>query len=501
MTDEVIEAIEGRPDLNVYVRGRALVTIARDGAGRDTWIARPPGAPVIVRLDPPRMLAVIDNATRWTKLSARTKKQQPAFPLSNVVMQVLGRLEWPLAYLEGVIETPTIRPDGSILSNVGYDRATGLLYEPVPGCNEWPGIPERPTAYDVRRAIEALLEPVVNFPFVATSDRSTYIAAVLTLIARHLIYGPAPLFPIRAPTPGTGKGLLASVIGLIGTGREPAAMTMVEGDELRKRITAIAIAGTPLVLLDNVSGTIGSDVFAAALTCKSWTDRVLGASETTEVALRTVWIATGNNVGFSRTLGRRAVPIDLDAKVETPEDRTGFKIDDLLGFVRIERQRLVTAALTILRGFHVAGRPRHKAPRIGSFEAWDDLIRSAVIWAGEPDPAQADDPTRGRGRLRALADDDVADVSVLLGDLRRAFGDKSWTAKDVWSRRDGDPNLRAAVDLAAASRGDRSKAATLGSLRYTLRAYADRPIRGLMLLHVSDPTAREQHWVVTERAP
>lgn len=53
-------------------------------------------------------------------------------------------------------------------------------------------------------------------------------------------------------------------------------MAMANGEELRKRVTVIAMAGTPLVLLDNLTSSIGSDVLAAALTATEWEDRASG---------------------------------------------------------------------------------------------------------------------------------------------------------------------------------------------------------------------------------
>jgi putative DNA primase/helicase len=56
--------------------------------------------------------------------------------------------------------------------------------------------------------------------------------------------------------------------------------------------------------------------------------------------------------------------------------------------------------LTVLRAFHVAGRPAPEGPPLGSFEDWSGLVRNALIWLGEPDPcatmdrARADDPRR-----------------------------------------------------------------------------------------------------------
>jgi hypothetical protein len=41
--------------------------------------------------------------------------------------------------------------------------------------------------------------------------------------------------------------------------------------------------------------------------------------------------------------------------------------------------------LTVLRAFHVAGRPSATVP-LGSFEDWSTWIRDALIWLGQPDP-------------------------------------------------------------------------------------------------------------------
>src|SRR5207247_6358523 len=178
--------------------------------------------------------------------------------------------------------------------------------------------------------------------------------------------------PFSSPAPGTGKGLLARVISIIGTGRPPAVMAQSrEDDELRKRVLAIALAGTPLVLLDNLSGVLGSDTLAAALTSTTWSDRMLGVSTIVEAPLHTVWLFTGNNLSFKKTLGRRMVPIYLDARVEHPEDRHDFVVPDLLSWVLMARPALVSATLTVLRFHSVGGRPRHEGPRMGSFEAWD----------------------------------------------------------------------------------------------------------------------------------
>src|SRR5690606_41043849 len=60
---------------------------------------------------------------------------------------------------------------------------------------------------------------------------------------------------------------------------------------------------------------------------------------------------------------RRIIHIRLDVLEEKPEERTGFKHPELLTWIRQNRPRLLTAALTILRAYCNAGMPRQDLSR------------------------------------------------------------------------------------------------------------------------------------------
>jgi putative DNA primase/helicase len=92
---------------------------------------------------------------------------------------------------------------------------------------------------------------------------------------------------------------------------------------------------------------------------------------------------------------RRALLCSLDPKVERPELR---EFDwDPVERAAANRGAYVRDALTVLRAYHIAGRPR-QVPPLGSFEVWSDWVRSAMLWLGQPDPvttmekARASDP-------------------------------------------------------------------------------------------------------------
>lgn len=102
--------------------------------------------------------------------------------------------------------------------------------------------------------------------------------------------------------------------------------------------------------------------------------------------LKAVWYATGTNVAVAADTARRIIHVRLDVLSERPEERSGFRHPNLLGWVDENRPRLLSAALTILSAYARAGRPSQGLTSYGSFEGWSDLVRQAIVWVGLPDP-------------------------------------------------------------------------------------------------------------------
>ncbi|MDQ3295441.1 MAG: hypothetical protein M3619_02500 [Myxococcota bacterium] len=439
----------------IYVRGRQLVRIIRDRGAPGHWLARSDGTPVIEEMPRARLKELLGVAARWLRIGKDNEAKPASVPL-DVVEALLARGEWSFPQLEAVTDTPVLRADGSLLDVPGYDPATRLIYDP---CGvEFPTVPADPGHDDAKQALAALLEPFAEFPFVAASDRGATAAMILSVIGRAAIDGCVPMFGVCAPTPGSGKGLLVDVVGIIATGRETPKMANTANDEeTRKRLLAIAMMSPSMVTIDNVEGEIGSPSLAMALTSGVVSDRVLGASRMATVSLRPVWSYTGNNIMLRGDLGRRVAPIDLDPKVENPEDRT-FERGDLKSYVYAHRPRLVVAALTVLRAYVLAGMPAHgKSPK-GSFEAWDRLVRAAIIWAGEVDPLG------GVERIRESGDGDKEPLGVLLTAWRDLFGGDPVTAAQILTEADQPMRVQ----------GDAIKVARRKQLREALAAYEER---------------------------
>lgn len=248
---------------------------------------------------------------------------------------------------------------------------------------------------------------------------------IFQAFVRTLIQGPTPIYLIDAPARGTGKGLLSEVSSLITLGYSAPVMSQPrDGDELEKRITTVLLEGRPFVFLDNVT-QLKSPHLAAALTAEIWQGRVLGKSEMVSVPNRAVWLATGNNVEISDEFARRIIPIRLDAGVERPEDRRGFRHKNLPEYVRSNRSELVSACLSLVQGWIDAGTPKGAA-MLGRFESWAGIIGGILEVSG------VSGFLSGRERLYTDADSETREWAALCEAWWFAYGERPISAKDLF---------------------------------------------------------------------
>jgi putative DNA primase/helicase len=102
--------------------------------------------------------------------------------------------------------------------------------------------------------------------------------------------------------------------------------------------------------------------------------------------------------------------------VERPETRTFKRRVDAVA--REERGRLVTAALTILRGWHMAQTTIGVEP-MGSFEEWSYRIRCPLLWLDRSDPCDSIKTIRENDPLRSLLNAVLIQWKKALGTLGR----------------------------------------------------------------------------------
>lgn len=458
----------------LYQRAGMLVRVTREAApAGDGPVSA--SAPRIGELPRPILRSWIDSAVCVQEIKGA--ELRTAHPPDWFVAQIDTIGEWRgVRRLEGVTQCPVIRPDGSVIVDPGYDRETGLLYEP-----NFEPLPVRecPLRDDALAALEELRDVVCDFPFVAPKHEAGWLALLLTPFARFAFKGPAPLGVIDGSVAGVGKGKLAQVISLLVDGCELSPTPQPEEvEEERKLITSIAMSGRRLVMIDNVTRPVGSGPLEALLTATRWSDRVLGASKTFDGDVLTQWLVTGNNVAFrKKDTIRRCVHVRVEAKTDAPEARSNFSHNPLLSWVVSERPRLVRAALTILRAHAAAGWPNPCGAQWGSFEGWSDRVRSALVWLG------CDDPADTRTDLSSSADTEGNALIVVLETLYRArvLDREGLNTRQLLEEAANSADLKDALEeLCPTRRGD----ITSRALGYALRA-----VKGRVMLVDGKPLA------------
>jgi hypothetical protein len=426
--------IELGPDLHELV-AQAVVALRADANlyQRDGYLVQMLGGVTAGPVTDPPQLRQLASATlrerlsavaKWEKYDARARGPVRTLPAEPVVHAVLHRGQWEgIRPVVGIIETPALRPDGTVISTPGYDTETGFIYIPS---TTFPSIPARPTRDDARAAYAALSECFCDFPYRSDEHRATVIAAILTLVARPAIRGGVPAFIFDANTRGSGKTLQTDVVSIIATGRTTARMNYpTNEEELEKVLGSYALRAPPLVNFDNVIKPFGGGALDRCLTAEDTVElRILGKSEVPAMHWRSVILASGNNLVLCGDTARRVVVARLESPLENPEDREDFRHPDLLAWVRAERPRLVCAALTLLRAFFEAGRPRGGCKAWGSFEPWVALIPAAIVFAGGADPL------RTRPSVEGNEDEEKQALAVILQHWTRLDRDgKGLTAK------------------------------------------------------------------------
>ena len=348
VVDEVVAAL--RDDQDLYSRGGVLVRIARVEHEDDKAdIRRKRGTLTIERLPNPTLRLKITRHCRLVSVKHVEGEpvEKPAHPPSWLTNGVETAGEWPgIRPLASVSDAPPLRRDGTLHQTPGYDPLTGVFYAPA---GDEVNVPDGIGLDDAQAAAAELEDLVCDFSFEASEHRAAWLASLLTPLARPAFSGPSPLFLFDANVRGSGKTMLAQIASNVITGRDiPASSYTADPDELRKRVTAIAISGDRMILLDNIEGVFGNDTIDRALTSTNWKDRILGRTELVDMPLLATWYGTGNNVIVAADTARRIIHVRLDVLDENPEDRSGFKYPDVVGHARRNRPRLLAAALTLL---------------------------------------------------------------------------------------------------------------------------------------------------------
>jgi hypothetical protein len=343
----------------------------------------------------PLLRELMARSARWVEVKEDPHGgsiTMPAHPPEWCVKAVRAWHDWPeLPPLYHVAESPVLLADGRVIQRAGYDAPTGIL------CGTKIEIREssKLTREGARAAAKYVLDLVSQVPFEDDVHRSSFLAALLTPIARWAFKGQCPLFMFDANKEGTGKGFLVNIISGIALGH-PCDVTVqtADEDEERKFITSKILTAQPIVLIDECDKPFGSGALQGVLTSGVWSPRLLGTNDSPSYPAYIVWFAAGNNVQLkSGDIARRTCFVRIVTGLDNPAERVGFKIEDMPAHVEKHRAELFRACLVMLRAWLLADMKPSDLEgwggRWGSVDDWDRVVRGAIVYAGLADPIGA----------------------------------------------------------------------------------------------------------------
>lgn len=368
--DELVDLSEAllAGEESVFQKSGELVHIMRDKDG--SYNLRPIKTSIVRYL--------LSKVATWSREGKITD------PSATVAKCLIDKSGWQnIRPLRTITPFPPLSANGKITTTSGYHPDTQVYFTGNFTCT----VPDNPTKDDAKRARDILLDIISDFPFSTEGHRSAWIAGLLTPLARFAHDGNSPIVLVQANAPRAGKTTLVKLISHIITGIDcPVVTHTTNEDEERKRILSYLRGGRSMVLIDNVVGQWGGPSINAMITSRTFEDRVLGHTKLMQVINDSTWCVTGNNILLAPDTAERCLHIRLESKEEKAHLRTGFKYPDLFGTVHAKRSVLLSAALTILKGYIVAGMPKQEMEPWGSFESWSKLVRGAMLWIDMIDP-------------------------------------------------------------------------------------------------------------------
>lgn len=372
-----------------YQRGSLIVTVVSDPATRETQVTE---------VSQPALVRALAGAANWERFDNRMMTWKRIDPPARHAAVLFDSSDYAhLPILNGLVRQPYLRPDGSLMTSPGYDPVTGMFGVFV--AEEF-DVPIKPTENEAKEALGLLADLLTEFSFASDADRAAALSAMLTATARSSL-SLAPMFHARAHMQGSGKSYLDELITAFATPQRCTPTTFpADDEECRKLLLADLIRAPAVIEFDNLTtDLLAHKSLCTALTSESMSGRVLGVTKMATVSTRALFLSSGNNVGPVNDMTRRCITINLSPQCETPAARV-FKRPDLVRDVRRERGKYVSAALTVIRAWIVAGRPKTKCRSLVSYGDWSDLCRQPLLWLGCADPtdsvfcAMAEDPER-----------------------------------------------------------------------------------------------------------
>ncbi len=361
-----------------YQRGGLIVTVVTDPGTRETSVQD---------ISKPALVRALAGAATWERFDARSEdwvRTDPPDRHSTVLFDSTSYHHLPV--LSGLARQPYLRADGSLMTAAGYDSSSSMFG--VFDAREF-SVLDNPSLADAKAALSLLQDLLTEFSLPRDTDLAATLSAMLTGAVRPSLPH-APMFHVRAHMVGSGKSYLCELITAFATPQRGTPTSFpADDEECRKLLLAELLRAPAVIEFDNLTGDlVAHKSLCTVLTSEHMSGRILGASKTATVNTRALFLSSGNNVGPVQDMTRRCITIHLDPGCEVPAARS-FKRPELVRDVLRERGRYIAAALTIVRAWILAGRPKADCKSMAGYGDWSDLCRQPLLWLGLADATES----------------------------------------------------------------------------------------------------------------
>jgi len=456
-----------------YQRGGLIVTVVTDPGTRETRVQE---------ITPPSLVRALSSVATWERFDGRSEDWVRADPPARHASVLFDATSYPhLPVLNGLARQPYLRPDGSLMTSAGYDASTGMFG--VFDAREF-SVPDKPNRAQAEVALALLKELLAEFSFASESDYAAALATMLTATIRPSL-ALAPMSHVQAHMVGSGKSYLCELITAFATQQRGTPTTFpADDEECRKLLLAELLRAPAVIEFDNLTGDlVAHKSLCTVLTSEFTSGRILGVSKTATVSTRTLFLSSGNNVGPVQDMTRRCLSIRLDPGCEIPATRS-FTRPDLVRDVLRERGRYVSAALTIVRAWIVAGKPTTICKTLAGYGDWSGLCCQPLLWLGCTDPTVS--------VFESMTEDpDRETLARLLGAWFSVFGKTPAMVREAVKKtlHPGDENeeLREVLRDIADERGEINRR----KLGWWIKRHAGRIINGRRFVRASGNRSAE----------
>ncbi len=295
------------------------------------------------------------------------------------------------------VPIPHVSVEGEIVyPNPGYDpRFNTFLCDGAPSIHEM----------DIKDAVHLIRNELLGSPldggfFWANEQALSHaVARLITPFCRGIInWERSPLWIFDGNREGCGKDTCASIAFMLYVGRPVICAPLAKGsdEEMRKRITSALRVGHPFFHFANMKGHIDFAALEAATDNSGYLeDRILGASKSITLRNEMEYSISANNATWTADIERRCRMISLHY---TQEDvnRHQYKHQDILGWVLMHRERLISAIAALVAEWVRQGCPPGPTP-FTSFPHWGRVVGGILTCCGFPDPCLPHVDTRNSG--------------------------------------------------------------------------------------------------------